>query len=132
MNNLTCHYNMRKNTLNLFSKTKIIPVPYVLMEQKLFQSKNFEAKQLAYERKHLLYREKNYNIIRPLLNCSRFLLTKLCEHSKLPVYPDKSNQIVQYSRNRIRKQIIPSLKIFFNPQVEDAIFRFAEHIIKHQ
>ncbi len=74
--------------------------------------------------------EKDYKVIRPLLNCSRYCLTAMCEQLNVPVYPDKSNHTVQYSRNRIRKQIIPSLKIFFNPQVEDAIFRFAEHMIK--
>lgn len=118
---------MHKNTLNLFLKNKTIPVPYIHIKQKKVKTKTGTQKQ-----KHVLYREKNYKVIRPLLDSSRYLITKMCEHLKLPVYPDKSNQTVHYSRNRIRKQIIPSLKIFFNPKVEDAIFRFAEHMIKTQ
>ena len=68
----------------------------------------------------------NYKMIRPLLNCSRSEISLICTQTKIPVYPDKSNKTIQYSRNRLRKQIFPSIKLFFNPKVEDALSNFAD------
>jgi hypothetical protein len=70
--------------------------------------------------------KRRYNTIRPLLNLSRGSLTTLCKDLRLPVYPDKSNKAVQYSRNRLREQILPAIKLFLNPQIEDALFKLAE------
>ena len=67
-----------------------------------------------------------YKTIRPLLNLSRENLTNLCKDLRLPVYPDKSNKAVQYSRNRLREQILPAVKLFINPKIEDALFKLAE------
>jgi hypothetical protein len=70
--------------------------------------------------------KRRYKIIRPLLNLSRGSLTTLCKDLRLPVYPDKSNKAVQYSRNRLREQILPAIKLLLNPQIEDALFKLAE------
>ena len=67
-----------------------------------------------------------YKIIRPLLNLSRETLTILCKDLHLPVYPDKSNKAVQYSRNRLREQILPAIKLFLNPKIDHALFKLAE------
>ncbi len=67
-----------------------------------------------------------YKTIRPLLNLSRENLTTICKDLRLPVYPDKSNKAVQYSRNRLREQILPAVKLFINPKIEDALFKLAE------
>ena len=67
-----------------------------------------------------------YKTIRPLLNLSRENLTTLCKDLRLPVYPDKSNKAVQYSRNRLREQILPAVKLFLNPKIDDALFKLAE------
>ena len=74
----------------------------------------------------------NYKMIRPLLNCSRSEITLICTQTRIPVYPDKSNKTIQYSRNRLRKQIFPSIKLFFNPKVEDALSNFADFASKEQ
>lgn len=74
----------------------------------------------------------NYKMIRPLLNCSRSEITLICTQTRIPVYPDKSNKTIQYSRNRLRKQIFPSIKLFFNPKVEDALSNFADLASKEQ
>ena len=71
-----------------------------------------------------------YQTIRPLLNLSRENLTTLCKYLRLPVYPDKSNKAVQYSRNRLREQILPAVKLFLNPKVDDALFKLAELLIQ--
>ncbi len=89
---------------------------------------------LRFYNKHKLvnYGATNYKIIRPLLYLSRTDITLICKTLKIPLYPDKSNQSLKYSRNRIRKQLLPILKLFYNPQIEQALFRFTEIVSKEQ
>ena len=68
----------------------------------------------------------SYTIVRPLMNCLRGSVATACVLTSLPVYPDLSNLKMRYSRNRIRKQIIPAIKFFLNPKTERALFQFAE------
>ena len=68
----------------------------------------------------------NYTIVRPLMNCLRGDITMTCTLSLLPVYPDLSNLKMRYSRNRIRKQIIPTIKFFLNPKIEKSLLKFSE------
>ena len=68
----------------------------------------------------------NYTIVRPLIAFSRRTVTINCIFRRLPVYPDRSNSKLQYSRNRIRKQIIPAIKFLLNPKIERALFQFSE------
>lgn len=77
-------------------------------------------------------RKKKHKIIRPLLDLKRESITTICQNFKIPVYPDKSNRSIQYSRNRIRKQILPSMKCFLNPQVENSLFKVAELLNREQ
>lgn len=73
-----------------------------------------------------------HKMIRPLLDLKREKITMVCKDFKMPVYPDQSNKSVEYSRNRIRKQIIPSLQSFINPQIENSLFKLAELLNKEQ
>ena len=68
----------------------------------------------------------NYTIVRPLIRFSRRTVTLNCFLRGLPVYPDLSNSKMRYSRNRIRKQIIPAMKFLLNPKLERALFQFSE------
>ncbi len=70
--------------------------------------------------------KKNYSTIRPLLSLSRFEISKLCIFWHLPIYPDKSNQKVNFLRNRVRKQLLPTIKLFFNSRIENVLLQFAE------
>lgn len=65
-------------------------------------------------------------LARPLLSVHRFDLKKLSIFWNLPIYPDKSNQTKNYYRNRIRKQLLPTLRFFFNPQIDNIFFQFSE------
>ena len=65
-------------------------------------------------------------LARPLLSVHRFDLKKLSIFWNLPIYPDKSNQKKNYYRNRIRKQLLPTLRFFFNPQIDNIFFQFSE------
>lgn len=71
-------------------------------------------------------------LVRPVLNLHRFDLQKLLNFWKLPIYPDKSNRKNYYYRNRIRKQLLPTLKFFFNPQIDIILLQFAEILTAEQ
>lgn len=64
-------------------------------------------------------------LVRPVLLLSRFDLQKILLFLNLPLYPDTSNEIKIYYRNRIRKQLIPTLKYFFNPRIENSFNQFS-------
>ena len=68
----------------------------------------------------------SYTAVRPLMNCLRGTITMACVSTCLPIYPDLSNLKMGYSRNRIRRQILPTIKLFLNPKVEKALFVFSE------
>nr|YP_001019116.1 hypothetical chloroplast RF62 [Chlorokybus atmophyticus]ABM87973.1 hypothetical chloroplast RF62 [Chlorokybus atmophyticus]WKT05620.1 hypothetical chloroplast RF62 [Chlorokybus atmophyticus] len=65
-------------------------------------------------------------IIRPLLSTTRFELTVLAKQLQMPLWPDKSNQDLFFKRNLIRKQLLPYLRSFFNPQIDKTIAQLAE------
>ena len=65
-------------------------------------------------------------VVRPLLGLNRSQITNLNLAWGLPLYPDQSNQNTRLSRNRIRKQVLPTLRVFFNPQIDQAFYRFVE------
>jgi tRNA(Ile)-lysidine synthetase-like protein len=65
-------------------------------------------------------------VVRPLLFINRFDLKKLCAFWQLPIYPDQTNEKLVYFRNRIRKQLLPLLRFFFNPQIDKLFLQFAE------
>ena len=73
-----------------------------------------------------------YTLIRPFLSLARFDLKKLCTSWKIPLFPDQSNQKVKYQRNRIRKQLLPTLRFFFNPQIDTVLYQFIDIIKKEE
>ena len=74
-----------------------------------------------------IYNENNYFFFsRPLLSLHRFDIQKICFFCKLPVFADKTNQKLFYSRNRIRKQVLPLFRFFFNPEIDKLLFQFSE------
>ncbi len=73
-----------------------------------------------------------YLLVRPFLSLTRFDLKKICNSWKIPLFPDQSNQKLKYQRNRIRKQILPTLRFFFNPQIDTTISQFIEIINSEQ
>lgn len=66
------------------------------------------------------------HLIRPLTTLHRGDIKKLCFFWTLPFYPDKTNQQLTFQRNRVRKQLLPSLKYFLNPQLDKALFQLSE------
>ena len=76
--------------------------------------------------------KNEYILYRPFLSLTRFDLKKICNSWKIPLFPDQSNQKLKYQRNRIRKQILPTLRFFFNPQIDTTIYQFIEIINSEQ
>nr|YP_009106298.1 hypothetical chloroplast RF62 [Interfilum terricola]AIT95146.1 hypothetical chloroplast RF62 [Interfilum terricola] len=72
------------------------------------------------------YFSKKYKIVRPFLSLNRFDTKVVSCSLKLPLYNDKSNEDINFFRNRIRKQIFPLLRFFFNPQIDNLFFQFIE------
>jgi tRNA(Ile)-lysidine synthase TilS/MesJ len=69
-------------------------------------------------------KRKKINIIRPLVILNRFQVLKTCIFLHLPLYIDSTNQLTSFRRNRLRHQIYPLFKIFFNPKIDIALARF--------
>lgn len=68
---------------------------------------------------------KRQNLIRPLLELSRSEIEQYCAENQLDYVTDSTNLDTAYSRNYIRLQVLPMLKVF-NPRTEAALGRFAE------
>nr|YP_010335830.1 tRNA(Ile)-lysidine synthase [Chroothece richteriana]UNJ14236.1 tRNA(Ile)-lysidine synthase [Chroothece richteriana] len=71
---------------------------------------------------------ENLFLVRPLLTVSQFEIAWFCRHFSLPVWSDSTNFNSTYSRNRIRQDLIPYLKHFFNPRVEEHITSFLDKV----
>ena len=69
-------------------------------------------------------------IIRPLLNTSREKIEKYCLDNKLTPMIDKTNLETVYTRNKIRKIVLPSLK-GINPDIINSISRM-NNILKEE
>ena len=77
-----------------------------------------------YQKIRIFYRKREcIKLIRPLLSLNRLQILKICVFYNLPIYIDSTNQQVNFRRNRIRHQVYPILKIFFNPKMDFALMR---------
>lgn len=63
------------------------------------------------------------NIIRPLIMCSRAEIEEYCQKNGLSFVTDSSNLTDDYTRNRIRHNVIPVLKEI-NSAAGDSFYRF--------
>ena len=61
-------------------------------------------------------------LVRPLLNGSREEVEAYCAAHGLDYVTDSTNADVQYSRNRVRHQVLPALREL-NPSLEEAVTR---------
>ena len=69
--------------------------------------------------------DRNIPLVRPLLNFWKDEIDAFVQSLKLTPCDDMSNLDLTYSRNRLRHELIPSLKTF-NPQIKIVINRMAE------
>ena len=64
--------------------------------------------------------------IRPLLECERTEIEQYCEDKKLNPRLDKTNYENEYTRNKIRNNIIPYIKKEFNPNIIQTLSRLSD------
>lgn len=60
-------------------------------------------------------------IIRPLIDCFREEIERYARQQGIPYVEDSSNQILSYSRNRVRQELLPELAKRYNPRVVHAL-----------
>ncbi|NIK80099.1 tRNA(Ile)-lysidine synthase [Paenibacillus castaneae] len=70
-------------------------------------------------------REKNVELIRPLLRMNKSDLLRYCEEHQVPYCMDSSNTERYYFRNIVRLDILPYLSQY-NPQLSQSLMRLAE------
>ena len=63
-------------------------------------------------------------LIRPLINFSKSEIGWLCRLLYLPIWSDNTNYNLDFRRNRIRYELIPYLRNFFNPSIEKSLANF--------
>lgn len=65
-------------------------------------------------------------LVHPLLGVSRCSIEEYLRSINQPYCIDESNFEMTYTRNRIRHDLLPSLRDNFNPRVDDAILRLGD------
>lgn len=88
----------------------------------------------------IIYKEYQYTVkeniknvcslllIRPLLNITRTELKKLIINWKVSIWEDATNQNLKIQRNRIRNQLFPYLRKYFNSNVDHILLNWTEII----
>ncbi len=109
-------------------KNQLIKIQFHPIFLKKKKIKKVEIQKTLFRKQNLFFLNKkifkNFFIFRPLLKKSRLDIKTISSEWKLPVFPDKTNEIVLYKRNRIRKQLLPSLRFFFNPKIDKILFQY--------
>lgn len=69
---------------------------------------------------------KRDTIRRPLLCCTREEIEEYCIRRRVPYAIDETNYDMQYTRNRVRHEVLPMLR-GINPSVDAALLRVSQH-----
>ena len=69
-------------------------------------------------------KQKKIKLKRPNLALNRIETFKLSIFWNLPIILDSTNQLMSFKRNKLRYQVLPILKLFFNPKLEEALIKF--------
>lgn len=128
---------LKKSFFDLKEKNFFISESELLIFCDLKQKKIYILKNLNivfFKKKIFLIRKKKqlFKIGRPLLTKTRFDIKNFCNVLKLSIIPDQSNNEIQYSRNRFRKQIVPIFRFFFNPKVDLSLYRHNNLLIEEE
>jgi tRNA(Ile)-lysidine synthase len=67
-------------------------------------------------------------LVRPLLPIRRATIDALCQARNIEYRIDSSNALLDFTRNRLRYSIIPTLREAINPNVTEALLRIAEQV----
>jgi tRNA(Ile)-lysidine synthase len=67
-------------------------------------------------------------LVRPLLCMTREQIRKQVNKANIPVSHDPTNCILSFRRNRIRHQLLPYLRKYFNPRIDASLSILAENV----
>ncbi len=67
-------------------------------------------------------------LVRPLFEIFRHETAAFCTDRGLPIWEDSTNRDETYTRNRIRRRLLPFLHDQFNPKIEAALARTSDAI----
>ncbi len=70
---------------------------------------------------------KRGRYIRPLISCTRNEIEAYCRENGLDYVTDSTNLSDDYTRNKIRHNVIPALREL-NPRLEEALLRFCDSV----
>lgn len=96
------------------------------VEQSFYQNKKIVTKKSPKNFYKKNIQLKKLPLIRPLLQLNRYNINNFIYSLDLPIFPDPTNQNKNYIRNRIRKQLLPLLRVVFNPQIDNTLFQYSE------
>lgn len=65
-------------------------------------------------------------VVRPMLSLRRAEIVSLCAAHGIEYRVDSSNLTGEFTRGRLRNEVLPLLRATVNPQVDDALLRLAE------
>ncbi len=71
------------------------------------------------------YKRGAVRLIRPLLCLRRSEIEAYCSELNLSPFTDSSNLETDYTRNRLRLELIPWLEKEYNPRIREALYRLA-------
>jgi len=74
---------------------------------------------------------ESVKLIRPMLEITRAEVIEHCEHYVLAFRSDRSNFLADFTRNRIRLELLPMMETF-NPRVKEALARTSELITQDE
>ena len=74
---------------------------------------------------------KRDRYIRPLILCTRADIENYCEQNNIDFVTDSTNLCDEYTRNKIRHNVVPVLKTF-NPSVETAVLRMTTSLCEDE
>nr|YP_009739194.1 tRNA(Ile)-lysidine synthase [Palmaria decipiens]QIC19633.1 tRNA(Ile)-lysidine synthase [Palmaria decipiens] len=67
-------------------------------------------------------------LVRPLIDIPRTEISWFCRHYYLPIWSDNTNIFYSKTRNRMRQEMIPYIKLYFQPKIEQQISNFLDKI----
>ncbi len=75
---------------------------------------------------------KRENIIRPLIEIEKNKIESYCDENNFQFVFDKSNLSLEYTRNKVRLNLIPLLKKEYNKEIINSIYKASEIISEEE
>lgn len=71
--------------------------------------------------------KRDGKIVRPILDLSRDSIEEYCSNNNLSYCTDSTNAVNDYTRNKVRNELIPMIRDNFNPKIIDSLCNLADN-----